>query len=94
MQEETSSITAVTRILLEPEVRRLTGVSRITRWRWEREGQFPKRLQLGTNVVGWREDEVLAWARARVALRDEYHDTSASPARQALATTTSGGNPT
>ena len=65
MEEETSATNAVTRILREPEVRRLTGVSRITRWRWEREGQFPKRLQLSTNVVGWREDEVLAWINSR-----------------------------
>jgi prophage regulatory protein len=52
------------RILGEPEVRRLTNLSRTTRWRLEREGKFPKRLRLSGNRVGWQADEVLAWIAA------------------------------
>jgi prophage regulatory protein len=52
------------RILGEPEVYRLTNLSRTTRWRLEREGKFPRRLRLSGNRVGWQADEVLAWMAA------------------------------
>ena len=52
------------RILGEPEVHRLTNLSRTTRWRLEREGKFPKRVRLSGNRVGWQADEVLAWIAA------------------------------
>ena len=52
------------RILGEPEVHRLTNLSRTTRWRLEREGKFPRRLRLSGNRVGWHADEVLAWIAA------------------------------
>jgi prophage regulatory protein len=52
------------RILGEPEVHRLTNLSRTTRWRLEREGKFPKRLRLSGNRVGWQANEVLAWIAA------------------------------
>ena len=55
----------MTRILREAEVHRLTGLSRVTRWRMEREGTFPQRLRLGASAIGWREDEVLAWIASR-----------------------------
>jgi len=48
-------------ILAEPEVQRLTNLSRTTRWRLEREGKFPRRLRLSGNRVGWRADEIQAW---------------------------------
>jgi prophage regulatory protein len=53
-----------TRILREADVHRLTGVSRVSRWRWERSGRFPQRIRLGERAVGWREDEILAWLAA------------------------------
>jgi prophage regulatory protein len=49
------------KILGEPEVHRLTSLSRTTRWRLEREGKFPRRLRLSGNRIGWRADEILAW---------------------------------
>ncbi len=57
------------------EVIRRTGLSRTTIWRRERAGDFPRRLILGPNAMGWIEDEVEQWiaARPRVAsnqLRD------------------------
>lgn len=33
-------------------------------------GQFPKRVQLGPNRVGWVEAEVLDWLELRLANRD------------------------
>lgn len=37
--------------------------------RLERAGQFPKRVKLGTNRVGWVEQEVDAWLQERISAR-------------------------
>ena len=39
--------------------------------RLEAAGQFPKRVQLGANRVGWVEEEVLDWLQERIARRDK-----------------------
>ena len=49
------------RFLREREVRSVTGLSRTTRWRLERAGQFPRKRLLSPGAVGWLESEVLAW---------------------------------
>lgn len=38
--------------------------------RLEAAGQFPKRVRLGNNRVGWVEAEVLDWLQARIDARD------------------------
>lgn len=38
--------------------------------RLEAAGQFPKRVRLGTARVGWVDEEVDDWLRARIAERD------------------------
>ena len=38
--------------------------------RLEAAGQFPKRVQLGPNRVGWVEDEVLDWLQSRLDSRE------------------------
>lgn len=38
--------------------------------RLEAAGQFPKRVRLGTGRVGWVDEEVDDWIRARIAERD------------------------
>jgi prophage regulatory protein len=43
------------------EVVKATGLSSVTIWRRERDGNFPKRRRLGPNAVGWRSDEIEAW---------------------------------
>jgi predicted DNA-binding transcriptional regulator AlpA len=47
------------------DVTRLTGLSRTTLWRLERQGQFPTRVRLGLNSVGWRDEEVEHWVETR-----------------------------
>ena len=37
--------------------------------RLEQAGQFPKRIKLGTNRVGWLESEVDDWLQGRIAER-------------------------
>ena len=38
--------------------------------RLEKAGDFPKRVQLGPNRVGWVEQEVLDWLDQRMQLRE------------------------
>ena len=53
------------RFLREPEVRRITGLSRSTRWRLERAGKFAKRRRLSPGAVGWLESEIQTWLAER-----------------------------
>ena len=53
------------RILRTNEVIERTGLSRSTLWRLERSGEFPDRIHLGANSVGWVEDEVDTWLKGR-----------------------------
>lgn len=53
------------RIVREAECKRLTGLSRTTRWELERHGQFPPRRRLGVNSVGWLESELREWMHGR-----------------------------
>lgn len=53
------------RIVREAECKRLTGLSRTTRWELERRGQFPARRRLAVNSVGWLESELQAWVEGR-----------------------------
>jgi len=48
-------------ILRSSDVTKLTGLSRTTLWRLESNGEFPPRVRLGLNSVGWRKDEVDNW---------------------------------
>ena len=56
---------AVDRIIRSEEVQELTGLGRTTLWRYENKGQFPRRVSLGGNTVGWKMSEVQNWIRAR-----------------------------
>lgn len=49
------------KVLRAKAVSEMTGLSRVTIWRWERNGEFPKRIRLGANSVGWIQSEVVAW---------------------------------
>ncbi|PIE46016.1 MAG: DNA-binding protein [Gammaproteobacteria bacterium] len=54
------------RILRAKEVISLTGLSRTTIWRLEKQGEFPARVSLGGNRVGWRVSEINHWIGTRV----------------------------
>lgn len=53
------------RLLRAAEVCDLLSVSRVTLWRWERAGNFPKRRKIGPNTVGWLKSEVETWLAER-----------------------------
>ncbi len=55
------------RVIREEECARISGLSRTTRWRLEREGKFPRRRRIADSAIGWLMSEVLAWRDAKMA---------------------------
>ncbi len=43
------------RVMRLNEVKRITGLSRTTIWEMERDGRFPKHVQLTAKAIGWLE---------------------------------------
>ena len=46
-----------------------SGPSKVTLWRWEKKGLFPKRVKIGLNSNAWIESEVDNFIRERAADR-------------------------
>jgi prophage regulatory protein len=61
-------------IVLEAECKELTHLHPSTRWRLEKQGQFPRRFKIGNPTfngrVAWSRDELTAWLVARMAARN------------------------
>lgn len=51
----------------EPERKQMTGISRVTMWRLERDGLAPKRVQITERTVGWLRHELEDWIKNRTA---------------------------
>jgi prophage regulatory protein len=64
-----SELLRAERFIRENECRQRTGLSRAQRWRLEREGRFPTKIQLSDRAFGWLESEIEAWIAARVRER-------------------------
>lgn len=47
------------------QVVQLTGLSRMTIYRLELAGEFPKRRQLSKNSVAWLDTDIKEWAESR-----------------------------
>ena len=54
------------------QVLEITGLSRTSVWRFEKNGDFPKRRQLGPRRVGYVDSEISNWmeSRSRVTPND------------------------
>ena len=59
------------KLLNKKKAARRAGLSVSTLKRLEASGGFPKRVQITVGRVGYVEDEVNNWIRARVAERDK-----------------------
>ena len=59
------------RMLSKRQVKELVLYSPQHIARLEAAGQFPKRIKLGVNRVGWLEEEVLDWLQSRIDERDQ-----------------------
>jgi prophage regulatory protein len=57
------------KILREPDVIDRVGLSRATLRRHEKAGNFPMRVTLGANSVGWLESEIKQYIATRAAKR-------------------------
>jgi prophage regulatory protein len=57
------------RIIGSAERRRLVPFSDMHIWRLEKAGQFPQRIKIGAQRVGWSLSEISAWINARKARR-------------------------
>ena len=57
----------VDRIVGENECRQLTNLSRTTRWRLMRRGEFPRKIRASANRTGWRLSSILIWLDEREA---------------------------
>ena len=44
--------------------------SKVQIWRLEKQGKFPKRIELGPDRRAWAEHEIDAWIASRIAARD------------------------
>ncbi|WP_241086791.1 helix-turn-helix transcriptional regulator [Candidatus Vondammii sp. HM_W22] len=44
----------------------MAGLSRTTLWRLESKGEFPRRVSLGGNSVGWKLSEIKQWIDERL----------------------------
>jgi len=63
---KTASISNPDRIIRSKELEKMVALSRPTIWRYEKAGDFPKRIKLGTSSsVGWKLSEVQAWINQR-----------------------------
>lgn len=58
------------RIVSSKERRTLIPYSDMHVWRLEQTGQFPRRIRLGANRVGWSLRELDAWIESRKAERE------------------------
>jgi prophage regulatory protein len=57
------------RVLRKAELFAKIQLSDVSVWRLERAGLFPRRIQLGSNSVGWFESEIDDWLEKKSAER-------------------------
>ena len=53
------------RIIGERECRKITDLSRTSRWRMMRRQEFPAKVRISPNRTGWRLSQILKWLRER-----------------------------
>jgi prophage regulatory protein len=58
------------RFLRRDEVTRITGLPVSTIYEMMGRGAFPKSFRISPRLTAWRESELAAWQRARIAERD------------------------
>ena len=49
------------RIISINELSQLLSKSRVSLWRWERDGILPKPIKVQGRTLGWRESAILEW---------------------------------
>jgi len=55
----------------EPRVAEETGLSKSTRWRLMKAGEFSQKIQLGPRAVGWQAEAIIQWVKERCLSKNE-----------------------
>ena len=58
------------RLIRLVEVKRRTGMSTSTIYRWMKQGKFPRSRSIGGYIAVWSEDELDAWIGAAIDRQD------------------------
>lgn len=58
--------TEIPKLLRYEDMKRIFGISRSSLYRWEKEGDFPKRVQMGANSIAWKQEDVMEWINKRM----------------------------
>ncbi len=66
-----TAATTPTIIISDKVVRSRVPYSSVQIWRKENAGEFPRRVKLGANRVGWVESEIESWISSKIAERDQ-----------------------
>jgi prophage regulatory protein len=53
----------IERFVRLPEVRRITGMSTTTIYRWMKNGRFPHSVPITPGTVVWREADIARWQK-------------------------------
>ena len=61
LEEDTMSIEFDSPYQTRQELQKLFKVSPATIYRWIKEGNFPKPVRLGANMVRWKVSDIEAW---------------------------------
>lgn len=64
--DETSIPAKPMRLIRLAEVKRRTGVSTSTIYRWMTEGKFPRSHPIGDFIAAWSEAEIEEWIESKV----------------------------
>ena len=63
------------RIVRMNELPSLVGLSERSIYRREAVGEFPARLKLGPNAIGWRLSDIETWIASRPTVQDQTSGT-------------------
>jgi prophage regulatory protein len=61
------------RIMRRPEVLTLLGIATPTLYEMMRDGRFPRPVRVAAKAVGWPENVVHDWLRARMAASEAHY---------------------
>ena len=64
-----NAATTPTIIISDEEVRSRIPYSSVQIWRKENAGEFPRRVKLGANRIGWIESEIENWIASKIGER-------------------------
>lgn len=62
---QTNTFSQSNRIISISELSNLLSKSRVSLWRWERDGILPKPIKVSGRTIGWRTSVILEWLESQ-----------------------------